>query len=128
MSAKACLASRQRVARDRAPSVGLHFLDERRVIGDASDDGDVFEVLGRGADHRRAADVDVLDEVAEGDAGLRGGLLKGVEVDDHHIDGLDAVRGDGSFVLGVAADVEQAAMDTGDGGSSHAHRAFRGSQ
>ena len=86
---------------------------ESGIVGDAGDDGDVFKVLGGGADHRRAADVDVFDEVAEGDAGLGGGLLEGVEVDDHHVDGLDAVGGDGGFVLGVAADVEQAAVDLG---------------
>ena len=51
--------------------------------------------------------------MSEGDAGLGGGLLEGVEIDDDHIDGLDAVSGDGGFVLGVAADVEEAAVDAG---------------
>ena len=55
--------------------------------------------------------------MAEGDAGLGGGLLEGVEVDDHHVDGLDAVGGDGGLVLRVAANVEQAAVDLADGGS-----------
>ncbi len=83
------------------------------VVGNAGDDGDVFKVFGGGADHGGAADVDVLDEVAEGDAGLGGGFLKGVEIDDDHVDGLDVVLGDGGFVFGVAADVEQAAVDLG---------------
>ena len=69
------------------------------IIGHAGHDGHVFKVLGRGTHHRRAADVDVFDQMAEGNAGLRGGLLKGVEVDHHHVDGLDAVRGDGGLVL-----------------------------
>ena len=99
-------------AAERA-AVGFQFFDQGGIIGDAGDDGDVFKVLGGGADHGGAADVDVLDEVAEGDAGLGGGLLEGVEVDHHHVDGLDAVRGDGGFVLVVAADVEQAAVDLG---------------
>ena len=51
--------------------------------------------------------------MAEGDAGLRGGFLKCVEIDYDHVDGLDAVRGDGGFVLGIAADVEQTAMHAG---------------
>ncbi len=93
--------------------VGLQFFDESGIIGDAGDDGDVFKVFGGGADHGRAADVDVFNEVAEGDAGLSSGLLEGVEIDDHHVDGLDAVRGDGGFVLGIAANVEQAAVDLG---------------
>ena len=50
--------------------VGFQFFDERGVIGDAGDDGDVFEVFGGGADHGGAADVDVFDEVSEGNAGL----------------------------------------------------------
>ena len=51
--------------------------------------------------------------MAEGDAGLGRSLLKRVEIDDHHIDGLDAVRGHSGFVLGVAANVEQAAVNPG---------------
>ena len=91
----------------------LQLLDEGRVVGDAGDDGDIFKVFGGGAHHGGAADVDVFDEVAEGDAGLRGGFLKGIEIHDDHVDGLDAVRGDGGFVFGVAANVEQAAVDAG---------------
>ena len=48
--------------------------------------------------------------MAEGDAGLCGGFLKGVEIHNHHVDGLDAVRGDGCLVLRVSANVEQSAM------------------
>ncbi len=94
-------------------AVGLQLLDQGGIVGDAGDDGHVFKVLGGGADHGGAADVDVFDQMAEGDAGLRGGLLEGIEIDHHHVDGLDAVGGDGGFVLRVAANVEQAAMDAG---------------
>jgi hypothetical protein len=70
VTAKACaLASRQRVARLSA-GVGGELFGEGGVVGGAGDDGDVFEVLGGGAHHRRAADVDVLDDLGEGDAGL----------------------------------------------------------
>jgi len=54
------------------------------------DDGDVFEVFGRGAHHGRAADVDVLDEVFKSYAGVGCRLFEGVEVNDDHVDGLDA--------------------------------------
>ena len=90
-----------------------HLLDQCGVVGDAGVDGDILEVLGRGANHRGTPDVDVFDQMAEGDAGLRGGLFEGVEIHDHHVDRLNAVCGDGCFVLGVAADVEQAPMDEG---------------
>ena len=69
--------------------VACEFLDESGIIGNARNDGDVFKVLGGGADHGGTADVDVLNEMAEGDAGLRGGFLKGVEIHNHHVDGLD---------------------------------------
>src|SRR5208337_2854464 len=62
-------------------------------------------------DHGGSADVDVFDEMAEGYAGHGRRLLEGVEVDHHHVDGLDAVGGDGGLVLFVAADVEQPAVD-----------------
>ncbi len=47
----------------------LEFLNEGRVIGDAGDDGHVFKVFSGGADHGGTADIDVLDEVTEGNAG-----------------------------------------------------------
>ena len=49
--------------------------------------------------------------MAEGYAGLGCGFFKGVEVDDDHVDGQDAMFGDGGFVLGFAADIEQSAVD-----------------
>ena len=91
----------------------FHFFDKRGIVGGAGDDGYIFKVLGRGTNHGGAADVDVFDEVAEGDRRLGGGFLKGVEVDHNHVDGLDAVGGDGGLVLGVATNVKKAAMDAG---------------
>ena len=111
----------------QAAAFGLQLFDESRIIGDAGHDGHVFKVFGRRAHHRRAADVDVFNQVPKSHAGLdgvpndgsmslgylSGSLLKGVEVDHHHVDGLDALRGDGSLMLLVAANVKQAAMNLG---------------
>ena len=67
-------------------------------------------VLGRGADQRRAADVDVFDAVVE--AGTRRDRrLEGVEVDDHEVDGGDAVLGHGLEVRGLVPAREDTAMD-----------------
>jgi hypothetical protein len=65
---KACLARRQRVARLRLPwfDCSSSAMAGSRRPGD---DGYVFEVLGGGADHGWAADVDVFDEMAEGTPG-----------------------------------------------------------
>ena len=51
------------------------------------------EVLGSGAYHGRAAYVDVLQRVIEGNAGPRDGCGKRVQVDGHHVDRLHAQTG-----------------------------------
>ena len=51
--------------------------------------------------------------MSKSNAGLRSRLLEGVEVDDDHVDRIDAVRGDGGLMLGVVADEEQSAVDLG---------------
>ena len=81
------------------------------IVGNARDDGNIFEVLGGGADHGWAANIDVFNEMAEGDAGLGSGFLEGVEIYHDHVDGLNLVCGDCGFVLGIAADVEQSSVD-----------------
>jgi hypothetical protein len=91
----------------------LQFFNEDRVIGHARNDRHVLEVFGRRAHHRWAADVNVLDQMTKCDAGLRGGFLKSIEIHNHHVDRLNAVRGDCGLVLGVAANVEQAAVNLG---------------
>ena len=47
------------------------------------------------------------------DARLSGRLLKGIEIHHNHVDGLDAVRGHRGLMLGVAANVEQPAVNLG---------------
>ena len=67
-------------------------------------------VLRGAAQHRRSADVDVLDARAEvGPAG--NGLLERVQVHDVHVDHLDAVLGRLRHVRLVVALGEQAAVD-----------------
>src|SRR5205814_535392 len=85
--------------------VGFHLIRDGGVIGCGGDDGDIVEVLGSAANHAGAADVDVLDDVGEGYAGLRGSLFEGVEVHDDHVDRLDGVLGNCCDVLRVVADV-----------------------
>ena len=59
----------------------------------AGDDGDGRVVLGGGADHRGAADVDLLDALVGGGAG-GDGLPERVEVHDHQVERLDAQLGE----------------------------------
>ena len=65
------LAQRQR----RHALVPLSSASTGGVVGGIDDDRDMIVVLGRGADHGRAADVDVLDAVAKS-APLRDGRLR----------------------------------------------------
>jgi hypothetical protein len=92
------------------PVVPGQFLDQHRVIGQVGDDGDEGVVLAGGADHRRAADVDVLDDlIPPGPAGHR--LLERVEVGDEQVDRADLMRFHRGGMLRVVAHGEQAAMD-----------------
>jgi len=92
--------------------VGVHFLDQCCVIGRVGEDRHEAMVLRRRAHHRRAANVDILDDVFAACA-LRHGRLEGIEVDHHQIDRADPVglhRGD---MLGIVAQGEQPAVDGG---------------
>ena len=64
-------------------------------------------VLGRGADHRRPADVDVLDRDLGLDLVAGDGLLEGVEVDADQVDRLDPLALQRRHVLGVVAPRQQ---------------------
>ena len=66
-------------------------------------------VLRRATDHRRAADVDILDNLVPL-CTLGDGLGEGVEIDDHQIDPGDIMffhRGD---MAGIVAPGEQTAV------------------
>ena len=83
-----------------------------RVVARVDHDGDVGVVLGRGADHGGAADVDVLDAGREVGA-LGDGRFERIEIDDEEIDRADAVRLHRARMLAVVADREQAAVHLG---------------
>ncbi len=74
--------SRKR-ARHRAPR---ERFDDRRVVVGIADRQHVVAVLGRGAQQRRPADVDLLDQLGARDSIASRRRLEGVEVDHHHVD------------------------------------------
>ncbi len=89
--------------------VGFEFVEDGLVIPGLDHDRDVVVVLGRGADHRRAADIDILDAVGETSAFVDGGLER-IEVDHQEVDRRDAVGRHRLRVLGIVPDREQPAM------------------
>ena len=83
-------------------------LVEHGVVGlGARDDRRERVVLRRGADHRRAADVDVLDDLGCGQAAGHGALER-IEVHADEVDVLDVVLGGGVDVGLLVADRQQA--------------------
>ena len=90
------------------PEFGQHH----GVVARFDHHGDIGVVLGRGADHGGAADVDILDARLE--IGVaRDRRLERIEIDHEEIDRPDAVRAHGCGVIGIVADREQPAMDRG---------------
>jgi hypothetical protein len=92
--------------------MGRELGQHGRVVGGLDHHRDVGVVLGGGADHRRPADVDILDAVVERRA-LGDRLLERIEVHHQQVDRPDAVLLHGGGVVLVVADRQQAAMDFG---------------
>jgi hypothetical protein len=98
-------------------AAGLDLVQHRRVVLRIGEHADaallVAVVLGRGAHHGRAADVDVLDGVVQRAAGLGHRLAEGIEIHHHQVDRRDAVLGHDRQMLGQVAPAEDAAMHLG---------------
>ena len=81
------------------------------VLRRAGDDGDVREVLRRGAEHRRAADVDHLDDLGLGRVGQLRDPRERVQRDADEVDEVDLLLLESLHVLVELAPREDAGMD-----------------
>ena len=88
-----------------------HLFGDDSVVGRIHHHRHAVVVLGGTAEHRRTADVDVLDGVVQVNTRLGHRRLEGVEVHHHQIDGQDAVLAHRGLVDRVAAQVEQSAVN-----------------
>src|SRR5690554_4292400 len=61
------------------------------VVGGVHHNGHIVVVLGGGANHGGAADVDVLNGGGQVAVRVGHGVLERVQVDHHHVDGVDAM-------------------------------------
>ena len=96
---------------DRDFSVLAELGEDSAIVGGVDYDRDVLIVLRRRAEHRRTADVDVLDGFGSGDAGLQDSLLERVEVYRDNVDRGDAELFELRHVLGVRADGEDSGVN-----------------
>lgn len=67
-------------------AVLIHFRHNRGIVGAIDHNGDIFMVLGGGAHHCRATDIDIFHRLFTGTLRARHCGCKGVQVDDHHVD------------------------------------------
>ena len=92
----------------RQMSLGLaQLLQHALVVGRVDDDRRERMVLGGRPDHRRAADVDVLDDLLLVRVAARDGLLERIQVHAHQIDLLDLLLGGRVEVAVVVAPGQQ---------------------
>ena len=97
----------------RRPAAGLHLAQDFRIVARIAHHRDRRVILRRAAQHRRPADVDVLDRLFARHTAAGHGLFKGVEVDHHQIDRRDAMRRRLCLVGRKITAEEQPAMDHG---------------
>ena len=96
------------MASDSLPSDSRSSPSTRLVVARVHDDGRECAVLGGRPDHRRAADVDVLDHLLLRGVAARDGLLERVEVHAHQVHLLDLLLGGRAQVLVLVAPRQQA--------------------
>ncbi len=69
----------------------MHLLQHQGIVRGVDEHRYPLPVFGTGAQHGRAADVDLLDGFVEAHAFLGNGLCKGVEIDAEQVDGGKAL-------------------------------------
>ncbi len=87
----------------------LDFLSDALVVRLIDDDRNRRMVLCGSADHRRAADINILDRFVTGTAVSGNRRRKGIKVDDQKIDRLDIMFG--HLMIVCPAPSQQATMN-----------------
>ena len=88
----------------------LDLADHRLIIGRIAYDRHIPVILGRAAQHRRTADIYILDGILHRHVGLGYGLTEGIEVNADHVYELDAVLLQRLKVARVVTARQQTAM------------------
>ena len=74
-----------------ASAISLEFFQDPGIIGGVHKNRDILEIFRGRAQHRGTANVDVLDQLFQGHAGLHRGFFEGIKIHHHHVDELDPV-------------------------------------
>ena len=98
---------------ERGPTVGLDLFRHNLVVTRIDNNGHALVIFCSTPQHGWTANVDVLNGILQRHIRFGHGGLEGVEVYHHQIDRLNAVLGGGGFVLGIAAQVKQPAVNFG---------------
>ncbi len=85
------------------------FTEQGRVVDGVDDDRDIVVIFCGGPDHRRAADIDILDALGKIGAACDGGF-EWIEIDHQYIDAANGMRPHRLDVFRIVANAEQAAM------------------
>ena len=90
---------RERPSQIQIVPLFLQCVQHNLIVGRIDHHGHRGEVLGRGTNHRWAANIDLLDHRIGRDPRCSGGVAERVEIDAHEVDGDDAVFGDRGHML-----------------------------
>ena len=101
MWANALAARARRRSTDKRPVPQI--VQRGGVVRRVGQHDDPSKILGRGPDHGRATDVDLLQRVGERDAGASDRFGKGVEIGGDDVDRDDLVRFERAHVRRVVA-------------------------
>ena len=94
-------------------AVSSDLRKDRVIIRRVAHYGHVLVILGRTAQHRRSADVDILDRLVHRHPFAGDRLTEGIEIHTHHVDELDAVLPQRFQVVRIVAASQQAAVHLG---------------
>ena len=107
--------TREAIARvvSEAAARRAQLVDHGSILRRVRDDRDARVVLGRGPDHGRPADVDLLDRLRQGHIRPRHRRLKGIERHHDQVDGRDPVLLERVQVRGHVATRQDPPVDLG---------------
>ena len=91
----------------------LDFSSHGRVVGRIDDHGNGLVILGRSADHRRTANVDIFDRILKRAVGLGDRLLERIKIHADDIDRINAVCLKRSHVFSNRAACQNAGVNLG---------------